>query len=293
MPARYAWRDNNSEGGKPRENIVDARAIVEEKRAQILPVIAILKIMGGADFHILSLLEVICEKSPWDHISFGVQIACPGQESHYVSPLGFLLLEEVELAFGSALQEILSIESGRRLWGLEELCSPVLASRVRRQPGRIDWSCIAYSFNCATIENAETLLTLIQNTETAKVRQVTVGGNIGVEVWATLAKALSPPTSLSIEWVAVTSRELMTDARKEDLKTVFKSPERAFCVGDKFYTYEFGEVGRGGVLRRSKIGMAMEKIRKISMKQKTNNTVVLLYISSCICTLSNKVKDNF
>ena len=173
MPARYAWRDNNSEGGRPRENIVDARAIVEEKRAQILPVIAILKIMGGADFHILSLLEVICEKSPWDHISFGVQIACPGQESHYVSPLGFLLLEEVELAFGSALQEILSIESGRRLWGLEELCSPVLASRVRRQPGRIDWFCIAYSFNCATIENAETLLTLIQNTETAKVRQVT------------------------------------------------------------------------------------------------------------------------
>ena len=72
---------------------------------------------------------------------------------------------------------------------------------------------------------------------------MTVGGNIGVEVWATLAKALSPPTSLSIEWVAVTSRELMTDARKEDLKTVFKSPERAFCVGDKFYTYEFGEVG--------------------------------------------------
>ena len=173
MPARYAWRDSNSEGGTPRENIVDARAIIDEKRAQILPVIAILKIMGGAVFHILSLLEVIGEKSPWDHISFGIQIACPGQESHYVSPLGFLLLEEVELAFGSVHQEILSIESGRRLWGLEELCLPVLASRVRRQPGRIDWFCIAHSFNCATRENAETLLTLIQNTETAKVRQVT------------------------------------------------------------------------------------------------------------------------
>ena len=68
-------------------------------------------------------------------------------------------------------------------------------------------------------------------------------GNIEVEGWATLAKALSPPTSLSIEWVAVTSRELMVAARKEDLKAVFKSPEQAFCVGDKFYTYQYGEVG--------------------------------------------------
>ena len=68
-------------------------------------------------------------------------------------------------------------------------------------------------------------------------------GNIEVEGWATLAKALSPPTSLSIEWVAVTSRELMMNAREKDLKTVFKSPEQAFRVGDKFYTYRFGEVG--------------------------------------------------
>ena len=57
------------------------------------------------------LLKVICEKSSKeDYIQEDyIQISCLSRGSCFISTLGFLLLEEVEVEFGSALHEIVSV----------------------------------------------------------------------------------------------------------------------------------------------------------------------------------------
>ena len=73
---------------------------------------------NGTDSHLLDLLEVICEKSPPDmgvpddshsgevFENYIIRLGCPQHHNHYVSPLGFMLLEEIEGGFSSALQGV-------------------------------------------------------------------------------------------------------------------------------------------------------------------------------------------
>ena len=58
-------------------------------------------------------------------------------------PWGFLLLEEVELAFGSAQQEIRSLQLLRVL---DEPCLAALASRELRQDGKMTRFLSAYFY---------------------------------------------------------------------------------------------------------------------------------------------------
>ena len=111
------------------------RATFEEKREQVVPLIAILKLMKDANPHILNLLEAIIQKYQ-DDLGIGViQMTCPcTTELHSVNLLGFLLLEEVELAFGSAQQEIRSLEQLHRMDGP---CLAAMASRESRQQGKM------------------------------------------------------------------------------------------------------------------------------------------------------------
>ena len=82
----------------------------------------------------LPLLEVISEKYPPPEVgmrvegsrSDAIKISCPRHSFHSVSPLGFKLLEEVELAFSSTMQEIISVE----VFSLDEPLLSMLDSRV-------------------------------------------------------------------------------------------------------------------------------------------------------------------
>ena len=92
----------------------------EEKRVKVVGLVSILKMMGKPNSHISQLLGVICEKFPQDEIpsytssGSGVQSIQIGNclshgSSCSVSPLGFLLLEQIEAAFGLA-SEVTSID---------------------------------------------------------------------------------------------------------------------------------------------------------------------------------------
>ena len=61
-----------------------------------------------------------------------IQVICPWHISHLVSPLGFLLLEEVEQALGSAKQEV---EWASVVNFSDDYLISALSSRVSQQHG--------------------------------------------------------------------------------------------------------------------------------------------------------------
>ena len=205
------------------------RAALDEQRAKVQPIIGILKMMDKAISSpcTLSLLNVICRQSGRvDH--FGkIGLAGPYQETHTVNVLGFLLLEEVEGSVGTTLQEITSIDclpylggDPRTQAGLAHLCLSTLASRVRRQSARLTKMAIP-CVPCSTRAVARDLETLTTKSELASFGRIEVRGNLGVDGWSELARALSS-TEVRVGQMEA-SREAMREGRREDLKTIFES----------------------------------------------------------------------
>ena len=164
------------------------------------------------------LLKVICEKSSKeDYIQEDyIQISCFSRGSCFISPLGFLLLEEVEVAFGSALHDIFSVH----VWEMNDLLLSALVARLSRQNGKMTQidviTLISTSRNCV-----EALCTLIHNCETTNLYDVRVSGNIEAAGWAALAKALSS-ASVYVNCLFA-SRELAMEGKREDLRTIWES----------------------------------------------------------------------
>ena len=90
-------------------------------------------------------------------------MSCASHGSHEVSPLGFVLLEEVEGSFGTSEQEILTAETFYRLGGLlrEPLLS-ALGPRASCQSWRIE-TVHEKIFVCTSQKQAEAFLAISQN----------------------------------------------------------------------------------------------------------------------------------
>ena len=135
-----------------------ARDALVEKRVELGSLIDILKMLEEPNSYLLYLLQLICEKSPPDERIAVIQISNPSTGSSYsVSSLGFMLCEEVEAAFGSAVQKVEQIE----LTCLEEPWLSALAARVSRQEQKVT------NMRSETVEltnkaSAEALSTLVQ-----------------------------------------------------------------------------------------------------------------------------------
>ena len=214
-----------------------------ERRVQILIPINILKRMDDAKSHKLHhVLNVICEKSPPDgqHTPF-IQISCSCHGSKSVSPLAFLLLEEVEAALGSALQEVEIMHCPPFYDSfLEEPLLTALACRVSRQQTKVARMEVGL-VKVSTLDSAKALLTLLmQSTEAGISWGLMVCGNIQAEGWAAVAKALS--SAPACVWrVRVASKDLMKEGRKEDLRTVWESMLGSWAVGSQSFYKTGGE----------------------------------------------------
>ena len=97
--------------GYPYSSRMWYRHAYQEQKSEVESLVKILQKMKDPRLSILELLDTICERCPPLQEARGgrtvfIQVRCPQHISHLVSPLGFLLLEEVEQAFGSAKQEI-------------------------------------------------------------------------------------------------------------------------------------------------------------------------------------------
>ena len=98
--------------------------------------------IGNPHFHLLPLLDIICERfpptedtngDPYRQEFYNIKVTCPSHKVHSVSVLGFQLLELVETANGSSEQSV-------ELVDLRDISRPLISaliSRVTRQERRI------------------------------------------------------------------------------------------------------------------------------------------------------------
>ena len=175
------------------------------------------------------LLDLICESSPEWSSSESVQMICPCRpEPHSISPEGFLLLEQVEAAFGTVEQSLKSVEGFSSMW--REMLSAV-SSRMSRQKETVTY----LSPGLVIIEdksNVEAFVTLMQaemvSVSTLNLRRA----ELGEMDWQALAGALRAKgnVQLGVDRVAI-SRKFLTDVG-ESIKDIWDATNYGFFVSE-------------------------------------------------------------
>ena len=206
----------------------------EGKRVKMRNLAGILKMVDDADSqvsHLRHLLDTICVKSPPDDGRCYIQIGSTSHGFHLVSPLGFLLLEEVEAALGSTLQNVSRVALGIYYSNTLEPLMQALAARVVRQQQnltRMEMKWIVVRSK----EDAEAFLTLMENCETVVCEtgmQYNIRGNIEEGGWTAMARASSMAPLRRV----IASSEMMQVGKREDLKAVGRA-----VVDDGYWTVE-------------------------------------------------------
>ena len=225
------------------------RESFEGKRVKMQNLAGILKMVDDADSqvsHLRHLLDTICVKSPPDDGRCYIQIGSTSHGFHLVSPLGFLLLEEVEAALGSKMQNVSRVVLGIYLNALEPLMQALAARVVRQQQNltRMEMKRIVVRSK----EDAEAFLTLMENCETVVCTGTLTGGeelpgmqyhirgNIEEGGWAAMARA----SSMAPVWLVRATREMMQAGKREDLKAVGRA-----VVDDGHWIVEDWDFGWG------------------------------------------------
>ena len=215
------------------------RESFEEKRVKMQNLAGILKMVDDADSqvsHLRHLLDTICVKSPPDDGRCYIQIGSTSHGFHLVSPLGFLLLEEVEVALGSTLQSVSRVDLGIYSNTLDALSASealmqALAARVVRQQQNLTRMEVKW-IQVRSKEGAEAFLTLMENCETVVCEtgmQYNIRGNIEEGGWAAMARA----SSMAPLRLVIATREMMQAGKREDLKAVGRA-----VVDDGYWTVE-------------------------------------------------------
>ena len=192
---------------------------LEQQRIGIRRLVQLLLKMENKKPLLLDLLHCICERCPIAGNSRrGVKVSCfiPGHETHFVSPFGFVLLEEAEGAFSSTEQGVKEIV----MHNLKGPFLTALGSRLLRQEMKIRVE--AQEVECRDISHARSFHTLMQKCQfflpySVKVR---VLGRIGAEGWFQLAEAFKQ-FGVDSGFVIRTLQHVLQEARLEDLRSIW------------------------------------------------------------------------
>ena len=208
---------------------------LEAKKAELLPLIKMLAMMEEPQDCLVNLLDLICTRFPIGEsgrplryvkaangktvpVPEAVKVTCPNHTSHKVSSLGFLLLEEVEGALGSAEQSVQWLGVAE----LEGILLSSLGARMRRQQlgARIKMELI--DILCSNPQQAEDVLVIMKNCKRLiHFRQLHVfEDGASAEAWAALAKAVElHPGKCSMS----ATRKALLAGRREDLKVLWEA----------------------------------------------------------------------
>ena len=207
---------------------------LEAKKAELLPLIKMLAMMEDPQDCLVNLLDLICTRFPIGEsgrplryvkaangktvpVPEAVKVTCPNHTSHKVSSLGFLLLEEVEGALGSAEQSVQWLGVAE----LEGILLSSLGARMRRQHHGVrnedqDGS------DRYSLQQAEDVLVIMKNCKRLiHFRQLHVfEDGASMEAWAALAKAVElHPGKCSMS----ATRKALLAGRREDLKVLWEA----------------------------------------------------------------------
>ena len=220
----------------------DEKALVATNKKTLMPLLQILKMAKDPAEMKLTLLEVICERFPLEtekdidmgpdsyHQFVKVRFSCPHKD-HSVSAVGFLLLEEVEIACGSSPN--LKIDQ----FDLSELEGPMLLALSRRASKQKEplkqvnvWAkgFLGGTIRCNTIQQSEALLKIAKNSQEFNIEAQLIVGDVKKKGWAALAKMAEIHGSggRTDAWRTfdVTSRrDDMLSADREDLEKIWKA----------------------------------------------------------------------
>ena len=213
-------------------------SLLQEKIKVIKHLVAILKLMRDPRPLLLDLLDLICERFPPHDIHFQpermsiVRLACPRHPEGHVTPFsGFLLLEEVESAFGSALLNIETIMAET----LKEPCLSALSQRASRQMYKITSFSVS-SVIIQTKKSAEAFnAVLLQVCKGISERlNLDICGEIGREGWKALAEALQLRPNMYV-WYIRTFKCVLDAGRREDTRDCWEAigPSATWFVSDE------------------------------------------------------------
>ena len=216
------------------------------KTAQLKKLIKVLQLFKSPEAHLLDLLELVCERFKTlrrlrEFEGPQVLLSHPGHsDPHSVSIACFLLLEEIEGAFGTTLQRLESI-SGGSIGGLKgevgELALLALSSRVARQHQGEAISVTLAGMDITNKRSAKAFYILMRARPqfVQPLRSVEVSGSIGVKGWEFLARALQTHPD-AVEQITTTKR-VLGEGMRADLKKIWDAVGLdGFCVELCCYT---------------------------------------------------------
>ena len=169
-----------------------------------------------------------------------IRISCPlHTDHHYVTPLGFILLETVEaaLAIASTKQRVIQIvlngredmaDARKRCYypalknDMREALLSALVSRMARQEVSVETLAWHRDYVDVNSANLAVFSGLLQRCDQLlHLRTVKVRRELGVEGWGTLALAMQ--RHLACKVVFYTSRGWMLQARREHLRAIWEA----------------------------------------------------------------------
>ena len=220
----------------------DERLAPEKFKARSLAhILSLIQDSPGSELE-MDLIHAVCARLPrYDGESFFVTINCPCLQTHQVSPLGFVLLEEIQDELGSREKIVLKVEEvGSSLRG------PLLAalsSMVTRQQGMeirgvagmmAGWGWMS----CNSKESAAALANVARSVRVSPTQinlGISGGRELGAEEWAAirgavevLAAAPDGMKTINLE----SEREDMVGGAKEDLKAIWALAVSWLVEGD-------------------------------------------------------------
>ena len=211
---------------------------VECKREQVRALVGLLELLEDRKDHHLNLLKLIRERfsfkvgSQQNYVDLSDSKNAPGC---YVSPLGFLLLEEVETSQRLAEDHVVGVQVDI----LDEPLMSVLSRRVDVQEEWVDRLHIG-TVLFSNDRDVKSFSVLVASTSHSVWDALDIGDDVGAEGWAELAKISKTLMEVGALWFVggfnvSTSRKALKKSRREDLRTIWEA-----SLG--------GEVGDAGTL---------------------------------------------
>ena len=217
--------------GKAWNKLIRSSSYGEEALLEVedVKILKLMKVEEPNKF-LLTVLDLICESGPSQPYSSGVEVICPNHpEPHLVTPDAFLLLEEVEGAFGTAEQSIESILAYDTYPKNKNMMVPAFpepfllatSSRMSRQKEVVDCVCINGEIWIQNEVSAQAFTTLLQAQDVKlKFANLKVGGAVGEEGWKEVASTLHG-RARQYSTVSI-SKEALAAGRREDIEVVGK-----------------------------------------------------------------------
>ena len=233
-------RGSNGETGELQEEEEDEEELEEEYVSNLVKILKILKVMELEEPSklILPLLDQICKMFPPGENTDLVQVVCPcNPEPHLISLDAFHLLEQVEGAFGTALQSIQSV----RCFFLQDTFYRPLLSDISSRMSRMKESVTSISADWIWIDSKNTAMAFARITTLLQAQAQSLSASdsaltlyvpkaMGEEGWQVLAGALrDKPDTVKLTW-AMVPRQRLAEAREEDIKGVWDALDVGFIV---------------------------------------------------------------